>query len=258
MTTKKLALGLLVGSICMLTSHVVWADFIEQEIKNQTISITANDLTLVFSQNVTEVDVIDKTGAGQLSLSTGDTHYTFKNFPNNFGPGDPAKIRFDGPKGTTIDLSQSFWTEDGIKINNALASLGAAPNLIFSGGAAFAQFTNPDPIALIYTGLQLYENNDLTNFDIANFLTPTGQLVTGIPSSIVLNPGESELLSFGPVLLNTYDLALANVAAVSNPGNTFSVGAAAAIPEPSTFTLLSVGFLVPIAWRIAGQTAKWS
>ena len=39
MTTKKLALGLLVGSICMLTSHVVWADFIEQEIKNRTIGI---------------------------------------------------------------------------------------------------------------------------------------------------------------------------------------------------------------------------
>jgi hypothetical protein len=68
----------------------------------------------------------------------------------------------------------------------------------------------------------LYRNNDLTNFNIDDFDTPTGQLVTGIPVSIEVNPGETSLVSFGSFFPDTYELALADAAPLSDSSDTYS------------------------------------
>jgi hypothetical protein len=214
--------------------------------QKSTQTITANDLTLVSTQKLTVVVVIDKNDKARnmQNLNGADT-YTFMpgDLPSNFGPGDVAKIQFLAREGTRINKSKSFWTKDRNTMIDGLASLGAPPIVIFGDGVAFALFTDPDPIPLVYSDILLYRDKDLANFNMDQFTTPTGQLVTGIPSSIVINPGDGVLLPFGPVLPDKYELALAQAAALSTSDDAYSVAAADTVPEPATLSLLFVGTL---------------
>jgi hypothetical protein len=68
---------------------------------------------------------------------------------------------------------------------------------------------------------------------------------------LVLGPGENALLPFGVVDVMKYELAEADAATVTNPGNLFRVGSAdAPIPEPSTVLLVISGLLLlRFSWR---------
>jgi hypothetical protein len=251
--TNKFASSLLVGSMYLLYPNILRADLLLQEIKNSTASTTASDLTLVFSQALlpnSPLKVTNQMGMSTSFLAPATTTFVIGvgSLPSTFGPGAVAMIKFSAPAGTTIDKTKSFWTDsEGAMIINGLASFGAPPTILFSNGLAFAEFTDTDDVPITYTDISLYANNDLTNFNIDQFDTPTGELVTGVPSAITLDPGDSVSIPFGPVSPNEYELALAEAAAVSNPSDTYSVGAGAApVPEPSTFALLGLALLLMI------------
>src|ERR1700730_9916000 len=72
MDYRKSALKLLTASFCLLASTGSWADFMNQEIKNNAQITTANDLTLVFTKGVTGVEVFDRAGnkAGEQSVTS--------------------------------------------------------------------------------------------------------------------------------------------------------------------------------------------
>jgi hypothetical protein len=215
-----------------------------QEVKNTSALTTANDLTLVFNNPPGNVMITDPQGNNPTAPGgSGGTTVTWGSgqLPSNVGPGQSGRVTFNGPRGTNIDKTKSFWTVDGAQINGALASLGQPPNITFVGGGAFADLTNPETFALTYSNIRLYVDNDLANFNTPLFITPTGQLVTGLPSIITLDPGQSAELSFGPIAPDTYQLILADAAFVSNPNDVYSVGTGAAVPEASTFNLLGIG-----------------
>jgi hypothetical protein len=90
----------------------------------------------------------------------------------------------------------------------------------------------------------LYKTNDLSHYTLDLFDTPTGSFVAGLPSTITLGAGQSMTLSFGAVIPDSYQLALADAAAVSTPSDTYRVGVAAPLPEPSALALLGMGSLV--------------
>jgi hypothetical protein len=255
MITLKFASSLLVGSMYLFTSNILRADMLLQEIKNSTESVTANDLTLVFTQAIPRGTELKITNQQNMSMTFGiasdstKVEFTSNQLPSTFGPGALAKIKFEAPAKTMIDKTKSFWTMDGAMIINGLASFGAPPTILFSDGLAFAEFTDTDDVPIVYTQISLYANNDLMNFNIDQFDTPTGDLVTGIPLMLSLNPGDTVMLPFGSVLPDGYELALATAAPLSDPSDTFSVGSAALVPEPSMFPLLGLCFLAVMSKR---------
>src|SRR5215831_11699440 len=103
MITSKLASSLLVGSICLLTSKVLVADMLIQEIKNTSTITTANDLTLVFTQNLPidgDVSITDQaknTTKFTLAMATNSLKFGVDDLPSNFAPGATAKIKFTAP-----------------------------------------------------------------------------------------------------------------------------------------------------------------
>lgn len=232
------------------------ADDFTQEIKNKTSFTTANDLTLFFTQRVKDVSasdpVSDPTGKDPRfaqGQANGSWTYLPGQLPASVGPSGGLKINFTGPAGSSIDLTASFWTEDRRRIINGLAMLGTPPDVFFANGA-FVRFTNPGPDPLIYTDIQLYRDNDLANFGTPFFSSEiTGELVTGLPSSLTLGAGESTVLAFGDVARDGYQLVTMNIALASAPADTFFTASAAVIPEPGTLALTAAGLLALLAVR---------
>jgi hypothetical protein len=238
---------LLIACIWIFTSTVSFADNFVQEVKNTSSLTTANDLTLVFNNVPGSVMITDPQGNNPREPTTvGGTTATWSQLPA-VGPGQSGRVTFNGPKGTSINKTDSFWTVDGAKINGALASLGQPPNIDFVGAMAFAELTNPQTFALTYSDIRLYIDNNLANFDTILFITPTGQLVSGLPTTITLDPGQTVELPFGSIFPDTYQLILANAAGASNPNDVYLVGTGAAVPEPSTFGLVGTACIALLA-----------
>jgi hypothetical protein len=92
----------------------------------------------------------------------------------------------------------------------------------------------------VYSGISVWVNNNLTDYSIDQAFTPTGMLVSGLPNTITLNPGQTFEFSFGPAAALGYDLVLANVAVASDPTDLFGVGnATLAVPEPAPWFLVA-------------------
>jgi hypothetical protein len=250
-----------------LLSGVIWASLTQvaaaqpetkfiQEIKNKSATVTANDLTITFTDLVSSNPVI--VAGGKEYPSSGGAGNTFK-WPKGklpeYSPGDVAAVRFESKSNTriVIDDAQSFWTLDDAHIINSLGSIAQLGSFNFDGlGGVTATLTNASGFAIVYTGLQFYTNNAIGNFTLDGFDVPTGVLAGGLPSSLALDPGQSTSFSFGGASPGTYQLFLADVAAVSNPAETFRIGFGAAIPEPSSWALMLIGFGAlggAIRWR---------
>jgi hypothetical protein len=254
---------LLWGGICAVASTVSRAELVSQEIRNSSAATPANDLRLEFTGDVGTIQIRDSANRTDeedvfqnlIIRGVGYWGYYFPagnvgmrgGLPSVIPAGGTLRVRYDNRNGT-LDRTQSYWTDDGARIltaggGNALASLGAPPTIDVIGGTAVAIFTDPDPSTpIVYTGIQLYVNNNLADYTLDQFDSPTGQPVTsGIPPELLVSYGNPQQLSFGPVLPGTYVLALANAAATSDPSTTYSMAAADPVPEPSTFSFLCAG-----------------
>jgi hypothetical protein len=246
-----------VTSICQASAIVVdpfspLGDPIKRQTIQNNLGITVNDLNVFFSKKVTQVklntrDTPPKTATGALNGDGMGAQFA----QNTFGDlGQTGKVDIDfstdvkDPFGIT---AASMWTLDGTTKGN-VTILGQPMSLAFvqvpGGLQGFATFINPDPFPEVYSNIQLFSDNDIANFNINGFLAPTGTLVGGIPSSVVLPIGGTATFSFGIVNPTKYDLAIADVASVSDPTNLFTVATAdSPVPEPGVGVLFGIGIV---------------
>jgi hypothetical protein len=110
---------------------------------------------------------------------------------------------------------------------------------------AVANFTNSEPFSVTYTGVALFANNRLSNYNLDNFTTPTAiQPVSGIPDTFVLgaagSPTASATYSFGSISTIGYELALGTVAPTNDLGNMFQEASANAVPEASSLVIMAL------------------
>ncbi len=157
-------------------------------------------------------------------------------------------LSFQGDAQNYLVNAQGFL--GGAGVPDALAGWGVPPVLTFdpSTGEAFAEFFNPYDFFLNVDNVQLFINNELRNLNLLDFATPTGDLVSGVPTSFILWPDQTFRLSFGilPFNTDTYLLALAEFSRLDDPDVKYSVAAAgvftAPVPEPVTAALGLMGF----------------
>jgi hypothetical protein len=215
------------------------ADFMRQTIKNTTGG-DVNDAVIQFNGHITKVKMGGATGV----INSGVTQDSAEFAQDTFGTlGDDGTINVDYSTNgkSTILGGSSQWTYNGTN-KGTIKTVGKPMQV--DGPLAIIDFFNPDPVPIVYSGIAVWVNNDLTGYNIDQFFTPTGTLITGLPTTITLNPGQSAELSFGPTSDIGYDLVLATVADVSDPTNLFNVvDATLPTPEPSSLLLLITGSL---------------
>ncbi len=150
---------------------------------------------------------------------------------NSFGtipPGGKADIDYRSTKETNLDAKNSRWTLDGNDVNS-VTILGEPMEVtyVLSIGEGSARFINSGDVAITYDNIRLFKNNSLSNFNILDFMDPTGTQVSA-PNSVRLYPNESVVLSFGIVdVNNTYQLCLADVYEDADPNNLFEIASGA-------------------------------
>lgn len=240
------------GSLCF--PDVVFAGFLRQTIQNNT-GQDVNDVRVTFDNQTREARLTTRTEPPRTQrggLSSDLTQATFAQ--NTFGTlADKGKvdIDFDNSRTTIIDnpasrITSGRWTEDGNDIGN-ITIAGEPLRLSFNltTGEAIVTVSNHDPFPIMYSDIAFFVDNDNANFNIDNFLVPTGTSVPGLPTSITLSPSGSTTFSFELSDPRDYVLGLANVASIDDPNNFFAVATAevAEIPEPGTLMLFSTGIL---------------
>jgi hypothetical protein len=227
---------------------------IKQGIKNK-FSEAADDLQITFTGPVSEPKFTRFNGAqvNPSTVSATSAEWTTSTLGDTVAGSNSAErfITFDGASGTRIDPAKSHWTKNGVELANSFAAVGQAPSLQFGETGAVARFINPEPVEVIYSNIRLFKDNDIDRFNLSQFDTATGVLVSGLPTAVSLLPGESLSLPFGSFDPTKYELALANVAVASSPGDQFGVGAGAVAPEPATLLLFgtTAAGLGLVRWR---------
>jgi len=257
-----LGISVFVGVSTVCRPDLALAVLSEETIKNNIDpSKPADDLDLRWTGgNVSNVKLIlpDGTELTPSSSSLNSAHFDKFALDKTVPPGQKATVKYDAERQGTnplpkIDKSSgdTFWTVGGTRFPNSVAFVGQPPALTFQGLEAFATLVNPEPFALTYSNIQLFRDNDIANFTIDRFDIPTGTFVTGGPTSVTLEPGESISLSFGKVEFGNYQLASADAAAVATPTDLFRVTTANVVPEPSALFLLasSLAGLSAFVWR---------
>jgi hypothetical protein len=256
---RLLAAGLLLGwAGTGFTADVM----IEVELQNNTKPRkAATDLHVKFTMPVpvaskpsaTDEHSTPNVTTGSVEPSApGSTTGTAADFTFAGGQDIPAGasvvLKFEGPAGATIDKDKSYWTTPAAQ-PGSVASMGQAPNIIFNHSPtgqyfAFATFYNPEPVPVIYGNIQFYTNNDMANYNLNSFDTPTGQLVQGLPPQITLNPGQtSPMLPLGPINPLRYVLGLAQAAPVNDGDDQYALGTASAPQVPvQTRPILVTGY----------------
>lgn len=250
--------------------------FYKQTIANNTGS-DANDLHLVFTVgNVGAPALVPKSKIKITPLGDENTQKRLKQkadtvpiTPNSDGrradfsqrsfgtiesgntENEMADITYEGVKGSFIDPKRSMWTWNGNNIGAVTVEgppFPAQASFLPGSGnteTAVVTLTNPlqDNVTLTFTGIALYRDNNLVNYNLDEFAQPTGYEVPNIPSTITLHPGESEILSFGNIDPSRYELFVATGTSSADPNVTFDMATAdvSPVPEPGSMTLLALG-----------------
>jgi hypothetical protein len=172
------------------------------------------------------------------------------------GTGDAAQKRAkllyesDCSKCKPVSGKNTYWTADGENVGE-ITVVGATPRISRNSPLSLSLF-NEESFSVTYDNIQVFEGNDLINFNLNNFATPTGTLVSGLPTSITLEPNTSTTidLSFIVEEPSTYVLATASFFPTSNPSEAasfstaYDFGEEECIPEPSSIIgVFSFGIL---------------
>lgn len=231
------------------------ADPIEPICREETLeNAHAEDATSLHVRFDKKVDLVAiQTATGpiikrELDPDNMGAQFTGENFPIPLQPGLHVTIRFctDDFTGVLIDKTRSAFDVNNIEVVGSVAAVGVPPKIGFDEGSglAFAAFFNPEVFAINYSDISIFTDNNLSNLNVGDAFTPTGTLVSGIPTMLSLDPGGLGLLFYPVSSRSGYDLILATASAASNPFNRFVVAeAAATVPESSTIVLTLCGVL---------------
>ena len=262
---KNFLFRALLTGLLVVAGDSAFAQVIDHDatIKN-TFGSAANDLHLTFTVPVGNVKFqkADGTAVTPSSSTATTADWSMAQLGESVANTAGRHILYNGDAAGLIDKTpaKSWWTSNDVKLDNSLARIGGTPAITFDATGAVATFFNPEAFSVTYSNIQLFKDNNLANFNggFAEFDMPTGTLVTGLPSSITLDPGQSRALAFGAIGAQGYELALANAAATSIPTDLYLVGTATILPEPSILTLAGTGALGVLGcwwWRRRRQTA---
>jgi len=192
-------------------------------VKNHTPR-NATDLHLYFYTHVKQVEGI------QFNCATADggapsTHWTLTG--GGVAVNDRELLSYVGtgrPKLAGADWSfadGSVQTVDPNDLSGAVISLTPG-NRLGASGLGFVEpnvtISNPDHNKQVcLDNLRLWVGNDPSHFDAAGFADPTGVPVSGLPSSIILEPGQQYETGWLPEMAeNSYLLLKATLTEGSN------------------------------------------
>ena len=223
------------------------AGYKRQSLRNDT-GQTANDLHIGFTHSVSKTKLRPQPqppGQDRNGVPVGGSNnQSYDWAPNTFGTlaaGGVAYLDFehsDTWPATAVDPdpAKSYWTHDGVNIG-AITKLGGGMAITMEDYfAQSAKVTNDTGQAQHYSSLQMFQNNDLLNYNLDAFFLATGSLVPSLPTEFVLLPGESMSLSFGVCLPGTYSLIALQARPEADPlAELTEMFAAAAVPGPGDF-----------------------
>lgn len=229
--------------------------YFRQDVANNT-GAAANDLAITFSGQISGMKVSPYgspggTYAGTLQPAPPAAANTYL-VPSTAGMsvrgGSEAQVRWRDVAGTTPStITGGTWTVNGVAAaaNPTPATMGGVIGITRDQftGVASVTFTNSEPFAVNYTNVAYWVNNSLDNYTIDSFDIPTGSSVPDSSSFSLAasgNPSDSLTVSLGTVDTVGYELVTATVAAQSAPSTTYTLGAAAAAPEPAALALMGI------------------
>ena len=214
----------------------------EIKYKSSILSNRANDLHLEITGRVEEVSYKDGRGVakvpGKIEYKDNNTIVSWDTaqLTDTVAPGVGREVSWKGNSGK-IDKqsSKTYWTRNGNRLVDSLASLGTPPEFFFepadNGAYAYVEFSNPEPIDIVYSGISVVTGGDLSHFDDP-FVSESGIGVYNFPAQIYLPAGESVLVELGLVSSSTFQLAEARAHAVDDPLDLFRVATATPLLSP--------------------------
>ena len=250
-----------------------------------TGKVTANDITVAFKQDISKVgpnQILEKNGtdSGETwtynMMKSSRTSLIFQEPDGQkpFGdvlPGESFKLKVTTNANTLkLDLANTFFTEDGARIQKSVTQVGA--NLNFNQdpntGTAVVSTSNVtgDYVFLhdieIWTGLTYAQ---VTNWNSSGELDTSGLGSPNLtPSDLVINPdsaGSSIPLGLlpenGSYALVYYDMLsgpTSSIGSATDYGQTEF--AASSIPEPTGLVLLATGCACLVAYRCSTRASQ--
>jgi hypothetical protein len=250
---KALLLGL-AATLGVMTPAA--ATTIYRQVLQNNTGQEANDFTAVFTGPANTLGTVQLRNPTTSTTSSGVTSGLTVTFATGtfaaVGAGGTNFIEWEtGNRTNVLDRTLSRWTSNGNAIGaNTMITAGPPQRINREAFTARLDFTNPNAFTELVTNIRAFADNDPANFSLAQAFTPTGTLVSGLPTSLTLQPGETAELTFAVTSLLTYDLVFADFALASNPSVTFqSITAEFDVPEPASCLLLGLGALTLIAFR---------
>lgn len=166
---------------------------------------------------------------------------------NNFAipPGQGFRIQLWG---NGYDKDSTYLTRNGTPISTNGLKVRMEINKSGGGGGAM-KIVNEDGSGILLQNLELHINNTNFPFDSVNY-SPTGSLVSGIPVSMMINPGDSVEYQYTGNLPGNWITLHFLAARTSVPGEYFEMGAAAndvvqtTIPTLSQWGLMALSILI--------------
>ena len=268
-TMRRFGFCMLVCAGLLTHSHARGGTVDTFTLKN-TGKVTANDITVAFKQNISKVgpnNILEKNGAdsgedwtyNRMKSSATSLVFEEPDGEKPFGDiltGESFKVKVTtNANKLQLDLANTFFTEDGVKIQKSVTQVGA--NLNFNQdpntGTAVVSTSNVtgEYVFLhnieIWTGLSYAQ---VTNWNSDGDLNTSGLGSPNLtPSDLVINPNSSgSSIPLGVLPENgSYELVLYDMLSgpTSSIGSATDFGqaefAASAVPEPTGLWLLGTG-----------------
>ncbi len=239
--------------VCVAALSLPWAlprhagaeNYERQTIKNTT-GRAVNDLTVFFDNEVTAAKIRPK---AQPPGSTSDGAVRPSKMGADFAQDTFGKIENGGSAyldyahgGQYVNVqATSFWTDNG-EVAGGVGRIGSGMFLTldqFNNNAKLG-VQNMSTAPQHYQDLQVQRSIPESHYNFEQFADGTGALVSGLPTSFDLNPGQQLNLDLGPIDYGGYYLATATVWPVGEPGDLYDIAYATAVPEPGTLSLMGL------------------